>query len=92
MRYSLLIGLALFICIDAHLAARGDDAKPAASEAKSRRFTFHYRFKVKGLPASAKEAGDDVRVWMPCPSPSDEQTVTRLDATAPAAINNMPWA
>ena len=70
------------------------DAKAKSSidepqrEAKVRKFTFHYRYKIKGLiPADNAVTADQVRVWMPCPSSSEFQQIKRMDAMAPATIS-----
>jgi len=54
---------------------------------KSRKFDFHYQFQVKDLTPSGDEEKDLVRVWLPCPSSSDQQEVVRLEGSAPAAIS-----
>jgi transglutaminase-like putative cysteine protease len=54
---------------------------------KVREFTFHYRFRVKGLKAPKPEEEDAVRVWVPCPSNSKEQEIVRRSATAPAKVS-----
>ena len=76
-----------------HLAAAGFDgqqpptAEPAAKSVDRpavRKFTFHYRFRVKGLKSAG--AGNTVRVWLPSPSGTVDQDVTRLPAAAPADL------
>jgi len=54
---------------------------PAKPDAAVRKFTFHYRFRVQGLKPT--QAGDLVRVWLPAPSSTADQDVTRLPATSP---------
>lgn len=63
-----------------------EQASEAAPTLKSRSFTFHYRFKVKDLKPADDPANSVVKVWLPSASASDQQTVKRLDATAPAEI------
>ncbi len=64
------------------------DATPdSASPLKSRSFTFHYRFKVKDLKPADDAAGSVIRVWLPSAASSDEQSVKRLEATAPGEIS-----
>ena len=58
-----------------------------SNEPRSRRFTFHYRFKVKDLKPAADAADAIVRVWLPSAPDSGEQEVKRLDAIAPGAIS-----
>lgn len=53
---------------------------------KSRRFAFHYRFKVKDLKSSEDAASSVVRVWLPSATASDEQDVRRLEPIAPAEV------
>src|SRR5262245_51532409 len=60
-------------------------AAKQATAAKTRAFTFHYRFRVKDLKP-ADGVNNLVRVLMPAPSSTDCQQVTRLEASAPAAI------
>src|SRR5687768_15419368 len=55
--------------------------------AKTREFTFHYRFRVKGLKATDDAKDRLVKVWLPCPPSTDCQEVKRLPATAPAEIS-----
>jgi hypothetical protein len=66
-------------------------AKPASGEAaampKVRKFTFNYKFKLKGLKPSDKGEKNLVRVWLPVPPSNDIQSVTRLDATSPAKLS-----
>ncbi len=66
-------------------------AQPAATQTgsvgKVRKFTFHYRFRVKGLKPSNEAKDNLVRVWLPCPSNSDCQEIARLAATAPGEIS-----
>jgi hypothetical protein len=65
-------------------------AQPVAAQAvtaKSRKFTFHYRFRVKGLNAAGKSQDELIRVWLPCPRSSDCQEVKRLAAIAPGEIS-----
>jgi transglutaminase-like putative cysteine protease len=66
-------------------AARADQASD--DEIKSRSFRFNYRFRVKNIEPSA-DGEDLVRVWLPCPSASDEQDVERLGAKAPAELSD----
>lgn len=59
----------------------------AIGEPKNRKFTFRYRFRVHGLTTLVNAEKDEtVRVWMPCPSSSDSQDITRRDATTPGKI------
>lgn len=62
------------------------DRALAESPAKVRKFTFHYRFRVKGLNAADRE-GKLVKVWMPRASDSDGQKITMLPAIAPADVS-----
>lgn len=55
--------------------------KPAPP--KSRQFTFHYKFRVKDLKATGDAEQDLVRVWMPRPSTSEHQQISRLPEVAP---------
>jgi hypothetical protein len=72
-------------------ADQANDSKPSDSNsagmAKVRQVTFHYRFRVKGLTATGDAAKDVVRVWLPCPTKTDCQEITRLAATAPGEIS-----
>lgn len=64
-----------------------------APDAKVRKFTFRYRFRVHGLkPSGTPEKKDIVRVWTPCPPNSDCQQVDRLEANVPGKLveNNEP--
>ncbi|MBC7818755.1 MAG: hypothetical protein IAG10_17840, partial [Planctomycetaceae bacterium] len=73
------------------------EEKPAASqpantaatdaELRARRFTLHYRFKVKDLKPVDDAEQNLVRVWLPSASASDEQDVRRLAATAPGEVS-----
>lgn len=56
-------------------------------EAKTRRFTFHYRFKVKGLMPAESKPDSVARVWLPAATSSDEQDVERLEATTPGEVS-----
>jgi transglutaminase-like putative cysteine protease len=58
----------------------------ADSAPKVRKFTFHYRFRVKGLKPT-DDATDLVRVWLPRPSSSGCQEIIRLESTAPSEIS-----
>lgn len=59
-----------------------------ARRAASRTFDFHYRFRAKGFnDLKGVDRKGAVRVWLPCPSSSDEQEVTRMDATVPGALS-----
>ncbi|MDB5386754.1 MAG: transglutaminase-like protein, partial [Planctomycetaceae bacterium] len=63
------------------------EAKATSPQAQVRKFTFQYRFRVKDLKlAEGPGKNDLVRVWIPCPSSSDDQEITRLDATTPAKL------
>lgn len=53
---------------------------------KTRKFTFHYRFRIHDLKPS-EDGTDLVRVWLPRPITNDSQEVTKLAATAPAEIS-----
>lgn len=66
--------------------AKIEEASEAAPTLKSRSFTFHYRFKVKDLKPGDDAENSIVKVWLPSASATDQQTVKRLDATAPAEI------
>src|SRR5689334_124637 len=67
--------------------AKPEMARATADKPATRTFTFQYRFRVKGLKPANDAAKDLVRVWLPCPSSSDWQEVTRLEARAPAKIS-----
>jgi hypothetical protein len=67
--------------------ARQPNEAESAPAAKVRRFTFNYRFRVKGLTSPADDREQHVKVWIPCPPSSDCQEVTRLPAKAPARIS-----
>lgn len=54
---------------------------------KAREFTFHYRFRVKGLKVTDDAKDRLVKVWLPSPPNSDCQEIKRLPATAPAQIS-----
>jgi hypothetical protein len=58
-----------------------------AAEPKVRQFAFHYQFRVKGLQPTGDAKQDLVRVWLPCPSNTDCQKITRLAARAPAELS-----
>lgn len=62
-------------------------SQPVVAEPKSRRFTFHYRFRVKDLKPADDAEQNLVRVWLPSASNSDEQDVRRLAATAPGEVS-----
>lgn len=69
-------------------ATKNKSQERGKSSAKARRFTFHYRFRVKGLTqATNPDEAAVVRVWIPCPSNSDYQQVKRLDATTPGKLS-----
>jgi transglutaminase-like putative cysteine protease len=53
---------------------------------KQRRFTFHYRFRVKDLQPSGDAGKDLVRVWLPAPPNDPFQTVKPLEVRAPAKV------
>lgn len=57
------------------------------AQAKLRRFSFHYKFRVKDLKPMGDAAQNLVRVWLPCAASTDCQEVTRLEATAPAELS-----
>lgn len=71
-------------CSDMGLKTASAETKLAP---KVREFTFHYRFRVKGLEPLKQEAATAVRVWVPCPSSSNEQEIVRRSATAPAEVS-----
>jgi hypothetical protein len=56
-------------------------------EAKVRKFTFNYRFRVHDLQPADTAEKNVIRVWLPCPSNTDCQQVARLAATAPAKFS-----
>lgn len=58
-----------------------------APEPKVRKFTFHYKFKIIGLKAGTDAEKNMVRVWLPLPPANENQSVTRLEATAPAKLS-----
>lgn len=60
--------------------------EPAA--AKSRQFTFHYKFRVKDLKATGDAEQDLVRLWAPLPSTSEHQQINRLPEVAPAPFED----
>jgi hypothetical protein len=69
-----------------------DTRAKSAEPPKVRSVEFHYRFRVKALkPAGDAQKGDAakdlVRVWLPRPSSSEFQKITRLDATAPGKVS-----
>ena len=68
--------------------SNSDDAKKnPARDGNIRKFTFHYRFRVKGLmPTTDAEQNDLVRIWLPCPANSDWQKIKRLDASVPGDL------
>ncbi len=63
-----------------------ETSKAKAAEPKSRKFTFHYRFKVKDLKPSDDADKNVVRVWLPVAPTTEEQDVQRLPATAPSEL------
>jgi transglutaminase-like putative cysteine protease len=88
----LLLGIFAFTpCCDLKSAPRANSAatnrKEQSSEsAKLRKFTFEYRFLVKGLQPKENKSEKVVRIWMPCP-PSDEfQQVSTLLIAAPGKV------
>jgi hypothetical protein len=71
---------------EAAVLSQGADATPKPNDAKTRAFTFRYRFRVKDLKTTDGAPKELVRVWLPAPSNSDYQQVTRLPASAPAEL------
>src|SRR5438034_967820 len=77
--------LATFACARGEAAALVDqasDAKPkdngkTSKQAQVRKFTFQYRFRVKGLQPTDDAEKNLVRVWLPRPTNTDCQEVTR---------------
>jgi transglutaminase-like putative cysteine protease len=62
------------------------DIAPLPGKPQTRRFAFHYKFRVKDLKPTGDAEQDQVRVWLPVPSTDDSQTVQRLPDVAPATI------
>jgi hypothetical protein len=98
IRLNLLLGLLLLHAVSLG-NNRADAAQPARKQAanttttpsdshaaKSRSFTFHYRFTMKGLAANNNLNGKKLRVWMPSPPSNEFQTTERLPATTPAEL------
>lgn len=67
--------------------ANADLSEVTVAQPKARHFTFHYKFRVQDLKPAGDAQSDLVRVWLPCASSSDSQSVTRLDATTPTEIS-----
>lgn len=68
-------------------AGAGAPQSAADDVAAVRRFTFHYRFRVKDLQRSPQPERNLVRVWVPRPESGPYQEVMPLAATAPADLS-----
>ncbi len=82
------------LCVHGEATSRADQPSDAKAkdrrnsvQAEQRRFTFQYRFRVKGLQPSDDGEKNVVRVWLPCPTNTDCQVVSRLAAIAPAELS-----
>src|SRR4029079_10563223 len=88
----LLLGMFAFApCRDLKSAPQANSAatnqiEQSSASAKLRKFTFEYRFLVKGLQSKENASEKVVRIWMPCP-PSDEfQQVSTLLISVPGKV------
>ncbi len=68
-------------------SSKSEASAEQSIEPRTRRFTFHYRFKVKDLTPSDDAANSIARVWLPAASSSDEQDIKRLETSTPGEIS-----